>query len=64
LEHRADFSVSWSFTDGRTPWTSDQLVARPLPKHRKTCTHIKHPCPEWDSNPRSWPPSEQRQYML
>jgi hypothetical protein len=22
------------FTDGRTPWTGDQLVARPLPKHR------------------------------
>jgi hypothetical protein len=22
------------FTDGRTPWTSDQPVARPLPKHR------------------------------
>jgi hypothetical protein len=38
LEHRADFSVSWSFTDGRTPWTGDQLVARPLPKHRTTQT--------------------------
>jgi hypothetical protein len=24
------------FTDGRTPLTSDQLVARPLPKHRTT----------------------------
>jgi hypothetical protein len=22
------------FTDSRTPWASDQLVARPLPKHR------------------------------
>jgi hypothetical protein len=49
LEHRADFSVSWSFTDGRTPWTGDQLVARPLPKHRTTQTqknahiHIKYP---------------------
>jgi hypothetical protein len=38
LEHRADFSVSWSFTDGRTPWTGDQLVARPLPKYRTTQT--------------------------
>jgi hypothetical protein len=38
LEHRADFSVSWSFTDGRTPWTSDQLVAWSLPKHRTTQT--------------------------
>jgi hypothetical protein len=26
------------FTDRRTPWTSDQLVAGPLPKHR-THTH-------------------------
>jgi hypothetical protein len=29
------------FTDGRTPWTSDQLVARPLPKHRTTQTQNK-----------------------
>jgi hypothetical protein len=32
-------------------------------KHRKTHTHIKHPLPEWDSNPRSRLPSERRQYM-
>jgi hypothetical protein len=38
LEHRADFSVSWSFTDGRTPRTGDQLVSRPLPNHRTTQT--------------------------
>jgi hypothetical protein len=36
------------YTDGRTPWTSDQPVARPLPTHRTTqtpnrSTH-KHPC--------------------
>jgi hypothetical protein len=30
------------FTDDRTPWTSDQLVARPLPKHRTTQTQNKH----------------------
>jgi hypothetical protein len=30
------------FTDGRTPWTSDQLVARPLPKHMTTQTQNKH----------------------
>jgi hypothetical protein len=24
------------YTDSRTPWTSDQPVARPLPKHRAT----------------------------
>jgi hypothetical protein len=38
LEHRADFSVFWSFTDGRTLLTGDQLVAKPLPKHRTTWT--------------------------
>jgi hypothetical protein len=30
------------FTDGRTPWTSDQPVARLLPKHRTTQTQNKH----------------------
>jgi hypothetical protein len=30
------------FTDGSTPWRSDQLVARPLPKHRTTQTQNKH----------------------
>jgi hypothetical protein len=29
-------------TDGRTPWTSDQPVARPLPKQRTTQTQNKH----------------------
>jgi hypothetical protein len=29
------------FTDGRTPWTGDQLVSRPLPKHRTTRTQNK-----------------------
>jgi hypothetical protein len=61
LEHRADYSVSWSFTGGRTPWTGDQLVARPLPvhKHRKTRTHI----PRRDSTPQSRPPSDRRLFM-
>jgi hypothetical protein len=36
------FSHFDHFTDGRTPWTSDQLVARPLPKHRTTQTRNKH----------------------
>jgi hypothetical protein len=43
------------FTDGRTPWVSDQLVARPLSKYRTTqtewtYTHTKHPCLVWDLN--------------
>jgi hypothetical protein len=29
------------FTDGRTPWTGDQLVAKPLLKHGITQTQIK-----------------------
>jgi hypothetical protein len=29
-------------TDSRTPWTSDQLVAMPLHKHRSTQTQNKH----------------------
>jgi hypothetical protein len=31
-----------NFTDGRTHWMSDQLIARPLPKHRTTQTQNKH----------------------
>jgi hypothetical protein len=30
------------FTIGRTPWTCDQPVARPLPKHRTAQTQNKH----------------------
>jgi hypothetical protein len=38
----ASSSVSLSFyTDGRTPWTSDQPVARPLPTYRTTQTQNK-----------------------
>jgi hypothetical protein len=63
-------------TDGRTPRTSDQPVARPLPKRRQhkrkinayththTHTHTKQPCLVWNSNPRSRLPSERIQYML
>jgi hypothetical protein len=29
------------YTDGRTPWTSDQPVARPLHKHKTTQTPYK-----------------------
>jgi hypothetical protein len=58
------------FTDGRSPWTSDQSIARPLLKHRTTQTqnkrihtHTKHPFLKWGSNPLSQRPSEQRQFM-
>jgi hypothetical protein len=43
-------------TVGRTPWTGDQPLLKPLPKHRTIQTQNKrthrHPCLEWDSNPR------------
>jgi hypothetical protein len=38
----SDFQSHGHFTDGRTPRTSDQLVARPLPKHRTTQIQNKH----------------------
>jgi hypothetical protein len=36
---------NYFYTDGRIPWTSEQPVARPLPKHRTTQTQNKrlHP---------------------
>jgi cytochrome bd-type quinol oxidase subunit 1 len=39
----AAFSVSWSFyTVGRTPWTGNEPVVRPLPPHRTT--QIQNKC--------------------
>jgi hypothetical protein len=60
------FSFLIFYTVGRTPWTGDQPVARPLPTHRTTQTQNK--CTqtsmfEWDSNPRSQLSSERRQFM-
>jgi hypothetical protein len=56
------------YTVGGTPWTCDQQVARPLPTHRTTQTRNKrkyrHPCLEWDSNPRRHRSIERRQFML
>jgi hypothetical protein len=36
------FTFMIIFTDSRTPWTSDQLVARPLPVHKTTQTQNKN----------------------
>jgi hypothetical protein len=63
------FSFLILYTDGRTPWTSDQPFARPLPTHRRTQTQNKrtqyrHPCFEWDSKPLSQPSRERREFML
>jgi hypothetical protein len=54
-------------TDGMTPLTGDQPVARLLPTHRTTETQNKrthrHSCLEWDLNPRSQRSRERRQFM-
>jgi hypothetical protein len=49
------FSFLILYAVGRTPWTGDQPIARPLPTHRTTQTQKKsrHPCLKWDSNPQS-----------
>jgi hypothetical protein len=39
----------WTWQElGRTTWTGNQLVIRPLTKK----IECRHPCLEWDSNPR------------
>jgi hypothetical protein len=38
----SNFQLHDHFTDSRTPWTSDQLVARPLPKHRTAQIQNEH----------------------
>jgi hypothetical protein len=58
--------VIFFYTDGRTPYTSDQPVARlryldtGQNKHRNS---HRHPCLEWDSNLRSQCSSERRQFI-
>jgi hypothetical protein len=62
-----NFVIFFFNTVGRTSWTSDHSVARPLPKHRSTQTQNKrthrHPCLERDSKPRSQCSSERRQFI-
>jgi hypothetical protein len=61
------FSFLMLYTVGRTPWSSDQPVARPLPTNRATQTENRrkhrHPRLQWDSNPRSQLLSERRQFI-
>jgi hypothetical protein len=54
------------YTDGKTPWTGDQLVARPLPTHRTTQTQNKRTNrhPFLNSNSRSQHSNERRQLCL
>ena len=41
-------------------WTSDQLIAETSTWQHTTLTTDKHPCPRWDSNPRSQQASGRR----
>jgi hypothetical protein len=43
LELGRFFNFLILYTDGRTPWTGDQPVARPLPTHRTTQTQTSIP---------------------
>jgi hypothetical protein len=55
------------YIGGRSPQTSDQPVARPLPTHRTTQTQNKlthrHPGFEWNCSPRTQCSSERRWFM-
>jgi hypothetical protein len=60
------FSSLIFYTVGRTPWTGDRPVARPLPANRTAQTQKKghkYPLFKWDSNPRSQCSSGRRQFM-
>jgi len=41
-------------------WTSDQSVSETSTWQYTTLTTDKHPCPQWDSNPRSQQASGRR----
>jgi hypothetical protein len=57
-------SVIFFYTDGRTPWTSDQPTqARCLHTVQRKHGINRHLCLEWDSNPRSQCSTERRQFM-
>jgi hypothetical protein len=67
FEHRASvkhlFHFSFLILVGRSPWTRDQPVVRPLPTHKYRINADKHRCLEWDSNPRSQGSSGRRHFM-
>jgi hypothetical protein len=48
---------------GRVISSSQDLYVYTNTEKRTHNTNTKHPCPEWDSNPRSRRPRERRQFM-
>jgi hypothetical protein len=68
LEHRAEFP---QFLDqGQSVGLLGRLARRKAStctqtqKNAYTYTNTKHPCPEWDSNPRSRLPNKRRQCTI
>jgi hypothetical protein len=58
-EHRADLL---SFLSGRSVGLLGRVISSSQGLY--LFTNTKHPCPEWDSNPRSRFPSERRENTL
>jgi hypothetical protein len=52
------FSFLILYRVGRTPWTGDHIE-----QHKHRINAQRHPCLEWDSNPRSPRSSERRQFI-
>jgi hypothetical protein len=48
---------------GRVDSSSQGLYLYTYTEKRTHNTNTKHPCPEWDSNPRSRRPRKRRQFM-
>jgi hypothetical protein len=55
LDLGRSFTFLILYTVGRTPWTGDQPVARPLrtERHKHRINAHSHPCLDWDWNLRS-----------
>ena len=53
LIHEVSRSHNATYQSVGLLWTSDQLVAETSTWQHTTLTTDRHPCPRWDSNPRS-----------
>jgi hypothetical protein len=57
------YSQSVGFLGRVISW-SQGLYLKTGQHKRRINTHTKHPCPEWDSSPRSQRPIERKQFTL
>jgi hypothetical protein len=68
LQFRCLFYSLDLYTIGRAPWTSGRptqgiYLNTGQHRHRINAYKNQHPCPKWDSNPRSQRPSKRRKFM-